>query len=261
MDSSCKKIYCSHELDAKNLFDTFLSAHVPYSFAKEITLNVVNSFSKAFSTGMVTGRTAIDCSAGPIFYHLLPMSDVQEITVLKLNDASLKEIKKWRNKEPDAFDWTHATETLQELKGKSDELEDEEEKLRGKIGKILKWDPSEGSPADALSLPKADIVTNIMILESISKDEDEFRCNLRKMCDVMNPRGYLLSYSPCNASYLNVGEDKFHLLPCDEKFYRKLFSEEGLEIKHLFKFDRVMRTDAIDHEGSIFIIAQKLKEP
>ncbi|KAG9465737.1 hypothetical protein GDO78_017817 [Eleutherodactylus coqui] len=210
---------------------------------------------------MVTGKTVIDCSAGPIFFHCLTMSDVEEITVLKLNDASLKEIEKWKNEDPDAFDWVHCTEILQQLKRNSDELEDEEEKLRRKIGKILKWDPSEGSPADALSLPKADIVTNIGILETISKDDDEFRSNLRKMSDVIKPGGYLLSHAAINASYFNVGEDKFHYLPRDEIFYRKVLAEEGFEIDYLSKFDRVMRTDAIDHEGSIFIIAQKLKKP
>ncbi|KAG9463436.1 hypothetical protein GDO78_021732 [Eleutherodactylus coqui] len=210
---------------------------------------------------MVTGRTVIDCSFGPMCHHLLAVKDfIQKITILKLNDASLKELKKWKNKEPDAFDWVHATEFMQEIKGKSDELEDEEEKLREKIDKTLKWDPSKCDPADVLSLSKADIVINYGILEMISEDHDEYRRNLRKMSNVIKPGGYFLSYACTNASYLSVGEDKYHVVPCDESFYRKVIREEGFEIKHFQKFGRRMCTDVVDHEGVFFFIAHKVKE-
>ncbi|KAG9465543.1 hypothetical protein GDO78_018124 [Eleutherodactylus coqui] len=206
---------------------------------------------------MVTGRTAIDFSAGHSFHHLFAMCDfVQEITVLKLNDGSLKELEKWKNKDPDAFDWAHTKDILQD-----DELEDEEENLKGKIGRILKWDPSKCDPADMLSLSKADIVINYVILELMSEDHGDYRRNLKKICNVIKPGGYFLSYSAINCSYFKVGEDKYHFLPCDESFYRKVISEEGFEIKHFVKFDRLMCTDAMDHEDGIFIIANKVKEP
>ncbi|XP_066430647.1 nicotinamide N-methyltransferase-like [Eleutherodactylus coqui] len=359
MDSSCKKNYCTHEVDAKKLFETYFSDHAPYSVIKESTINMLGAFYKAFSTGMVTGRTAIDFSAGHSFHHLFAMCDfVQEITVLKLNDGSLKELEKWKNKDPDAFDWAHTKDILQELKGhrfssvphtfiyiskhmatptkqlnpqkgnfaynrgdppnsdgpklepvgwltlddtqqfiggrsqpgnpsdqlftgplfqcadleadssihsvvvlECDELEDEEENLKGKIGRILKWDPSKCDPADMLSLSKADIVINYVILELMSEDHGDYRRNLKKICNVIKPGGYFLSYSAINCSYFKVGEDKYHFLPCDESFYRKVISEEGFEIKHFVKFDRLMCTDAMDHEDGIFIIANKVKEP
>ncbi|KAG9464236.1 hypothetical protein GDO78_020272 [Eleutherodactylus coqui] len=210
---------------------------------------------------MVSGRTAIDFSVGPILYHLTAMCDfVEKITVLKVNDGSLKELEKWKNKDADACDWAHATEILQELKGNSEESEDKEENLRGKIHQILKWDPSKCDPADLLLLSKADIAINISILEMISKDHDDYRRNLSKMCNVIKPGGYLLSYSPSNASYFKVGEDTYHFLPCDESFLRKVISERGFEIEHFKIFDRVMCSDIADHERVMFIIARKVKK-
>ncbi|KAG9463021.1 hypothetical protein GDO78_022590 [Eleutherodactylus coqui] len=210
---------------------------------------------------MVTGSTVIDCSVGPIFHHLLAMCDfVQKITILKLNDGSLKELEKWKNKDPDALDWAHVTEFIQEIKGKSDKLDGEEENLRGKIDQILKWDPSRGDPADLLLLPKADIAINYVILELISKDHDDYRRNLRKICNIIKPGGYLILYAAINCSYFKIGEDKYHFLSCDERFYRNVISGEGFEIEHIEKIDRVMCTDAVDHEKGIFIIGHKVKE-
>ncbi|KAG9466051.1 hypothetical protein GDO78_017300 [Eleutherodactylus coqui] len=210
---------------------------------------------------MVTGRTVIDFSASPIEFHLFAICDfVQKITILKVNDGSLKELEKWKNKDPDACDWSHATEFLQELNKNSDELENKVETLRGKIDQIWKWDPSKCDLADVLSVPEADIVINYVILEIISKNHDEYRCNLRKMCNVIKPGGYFLSYSPSNASYFNVGEDRFYMLPCDESFLRKVISDEDFQIEHFQMFDKRMCSDISDHVGVMFIIARKGKK-
>ncbi|XP_066429052.1 nicotinamide N-methyltransferase-like [Eleutherodactylus coqui] len=287
MSSSCKKVYGIDAVDHQNLIKQFFSPHVPYSIFMESTISRIRSVYKAFSTGIATGKTLIDFCHVPILIHLFPIKDfVENITLVQINDNGVQEIEKWLNKHPDACDWSHTAGFLKEFKGirtlgyptgpkspgspspldqpnqlqRSDESDDEEETTRAKI-KVLKWDLSDDNPAEALSLPKADIVTCMWFLEAISRNHDEYRRNLRNISTAIKPEGFLMMQSNLNSSYFKVGEETFHYLPCDESFHRKMLCEEGFAIKHCEMFDRVINTDEADHEGGMFIVAQKVRGP
>ncbi|CAN2391331.1 hypothetical protein PRIEUP_LOCUS1370 [Pristimantis euphronides] len=262
MDTSCKKMYGLDEFDTRTLLETYFSLHSPYSIVKETTLNMIQLLYKAFTTGLINGRTLIDLSLGPIIAHLLAIKDfVQEITILEVNEAGLKELEDWKNKNPDGFDWSHVAKILKEFKGNSDESDDEEENLRKKIVNILKCDFNKDYPAGSLPLPRADIVTSIWGLDVICRDHEDYRRHLRKLSNLINLGGYLIIYGDVNASYFTVGEHKYHVFTCDRSFYPKILSEEGFEIKHFESFGRLMHVKCVDHEEIVFIIAQKLKEP
>lgn len=124
----------------------------------------------------------------------------------------------------------------------------------------MKWEFTEDNIAESLPLPKADCATSIWGLELISKDRKDYRRNLRKFSNLIKLGGYLLLYANINSTYFKIGKDKFRLLPCDESFYRKVLSEEGLEIEHFENLDRVMCCDYVDHERIVFIIARKVRE-
>ncbi|CAN2391649.1 hypothetical protein PRIEUP_LOCUS1689, partial [Pristimantis euphronides] len=255
MDPSCKNIETFDENHAEALLNTFFSPHIPYSVYKELTINMKRALYNVFKAGEITGKTMIDLRAGPIIAHLLTIKDfVQETTLLVVNDGTLKALKKWKNKDKGCFDWSHAAEFLKLLKGKSHEMQDEEESLRGKIVKIIKWELGE----DPVDLPKVDIVTSVWGLEKISRDHEAYRRNLRSFTNFVKPGGYFLLYAIINGSFYKVGKDKFHFLPCDERFYRKVINEEGFEIKHCEKFKREMISDATDHEEMVFFIACKV---
>ncbi|XP_066429049.1 nicotinamide N-methyltransferase-like [Eleutherodactylus coqui] len=262
MDSSCKKFFGVHDIDAKTHYELFLSRHVPYSLFKESTINMMQEIHKAFSTGVVCGKTVLDFCPAPTISHLLAMNAfIEDIRILELNDSSMKEFEKWMNKDADACDWSHVVEVLKQIKGNSDDSEDEEENLRRKIKNISKLDFSKGDPVDSLSLMKADIVISIWFLESMSKNHDEYRRWLRKLSYVMNVGGYLIVYACTKTSYIQVGQNTFHVFYCDENFIKKVIIGEGFEIKHYKKFNRMMCSDKIDHEAAVFIIACKVEEP
>ncbi|XP_066429047.1 nicotinamide N-methyltransferase-like [Eleutherodactylus coqui] len=258
MDSSCKNICYIDEIITRKMLEGFFSSHTPDSFFKESTRNPMQAIYKTFLTGKVTGKSVNGFCIAPIIVPILAMNDfVQEITLLQSNDAGVKELENWKNKTPNAFDWSRVTEFLKELKENS---ESDEESLRGKT-KILKYNLSEDNPADALSLPRADIATSIWFLEYISKNHDDYRRCLKKLSNVINLGGYLIVVADINATFLNIGEDKFHILPCDENFYGKVIVEEGFQIKHYEKFDREMISDATDYKAVVFIVAHKVREP
>ncbi|XP_066429048.1 nicotinamide N-methyltransferase-like [Eleutherodactylus coqui] len=256
MDSGFRYIYNFDENDTKILLKGFYSPNCPYTCYKESTINVMISIYKAFDTGIVNGRSVCDFSFGPIIGPLISINDfVEEITFLQSSDASLKELEKWMNKDSDAFDWSSAKHFYKVLKGNSDESEDVEESLRGKT-KIVKWDLRNDNYDS-----KVDIVTCVWGLETYSKNHDDYRGNVRKLAHLIRLKGYFMIYSVLNATQFIIGEDKFHFLSCNESFCCKVLSEEGFDIKHCEKFDREMVTDATDHQGVMFIIAQKMREP
>ncbi|XP_073513900.1 nicotinamide N-methyltransferase-like [Phyllobates terribilis] len=240
--------------------EEYFSQHVPYSTYKESTINMQRCFYKAFTSGLVSGKTLIDFSIGPIIMHLISVCEFfEEISMIKVNDASIKEIELWKNKDPKAFDWTQTSKLFMELKQLcSDGWEEEEEILRGKIKEILKLDLCNDDLLNSLS--KFDCATSVWGLEAISKDHKDYRRNLRKLNNLIKIGGYLLCYADVNASYFKIGNDKFHLLPCDESFYRKVISEEGFEIKHYENLEKIMISGAVDHENVVFIVAQKVRE-
>ncbi|CAN2391677.1 hypothetical protein PRIEUP_LOCUS1717 [Pristimantis euphronides] len=99
MDSSYKKIDCFDEVDVKLLLEGFYSPHIAHSVYQESTINLMETFYKAFRTGVVNGRTVINFCFAPIIVPLLVMKDfVQDIAVPLSNDSSLKELKTGRIK-------------------------------------------------------------------------------------------------------------------------------------------------------------------
>ncbi|XP_069832246.1 nicotinamide N-methyltransferase-like [Dendropsophus ebraccatus] len=260
MDPHVNLYYPNHEVDAKKYLQDYYSQHVPYSVFKESTINMMRCFYNALNSGLVSGKTLIDISFGSIIVNLLSICEFfQEISIVKFYDADIRELELWRNKDPDAFDWTPILKLFREFKGmSSDRWSEEEENLRGKIKKIMKWEFTEDNLTDSVSPPKADCATSIWALELISKDHEEYKRNLRKFSKLIKLGGYLLLYTDINCTYFKIGEDKFQLLPCDENFCRKVLSEEGLEIEHFENLEKVMGCDLVDHEGIVFIVARKL---
>ncbi|XP_069601067.1 nicotinamide N-methyltransferase-like [Ranitomeya imitator] len=260
MDPCLTLYYPKYEINPKMYLEEYFSQHVPFSTFKESTINMQRCFYKAFKSGLVSGKTLIDFSQGPIIMHLISVCDFfEEISILKVNDATIKEFELWKNKDPKAFDWTQTSKLFMELKQlSSDGWEEEEEILRGKIKEILKLDLCND---DLLkSLPKFDCATSVWGLETFSKDHEDYRRNLRKLNKLIKNGGYLLFYACINASYFKIGNNKFHMLSCDESFYRKVISEEGFEIKKYENLDKLMNSGAVDHERVVFIIAQKVRE-
>ncbi|KAM3936566.1 indolethylamine N-methyltransferase-like [Leptodactylus fuscus] len=262
MHPSLKLHYPSHEVNARRFLQDYFSQHVPYSIFKETTINLMRCCYKVFSSGLVCGNTLTDISLGPIIVHLLSVCEFfEEISVLEFNDTSIKELELWKNKDPEAFDWTHTLKLFMELKEISrNEWQYAEEMLRKKVKHIVKCDFSKTNPINPFALPRADCVTCMWGLEMISRDHEEYRATLRKMSDLIKLGGHLLMYADINASYFKVGEDTYHLLNLDDCFLRKTLTDEGFAIVHYENLEREACTDCLDHEQKAFVVACKVKE-
>ncbi|XP_063813286.1 nicotinamide N-methyltransferase-like [Pseudophryne corroboree] len=261
MDPSSPKKYHMHEFNPLALLDAYFSPKADAHLFQESTTNIMQVLHKAFTSGYVTGKTLIDISPGPIIFQLLAICEfLEEITVLEFHDFCIKELEKWMNKEAEAFDWTHALTFMTGLKGSSDGWDEREDMMRRKLKRIVKCDFSKDNPTDPLVLPKVDCVMSLWVLDIISKDHDTYCTNLKKISSLIKLGGYLLLCGDINASYVTIGEHKYHFLTYDDKFLRKALSDEGYSIEHYEELERKTTSDLVDHDKVVFVIARKVKE-
>ncbi|XP_040275221.1 indolethylamine N-methyltransferase-like [Bufo bufo] len=262
MDPCLKLYYPSHEVNAKRFLHEYFSQNVPYSIFKESTIDMMKCFYKAFSSGLLSGKTLTDVSLGPIIVHLVSVCEfVEEISILEVNDASIRELELWKDKDPDSFDWTHTLKLFMELKGTSrDGWQDAEEMLRRKVKFIEKCDFSKSNPAKPFALPRADCVTCIWGLETMSRDHDEWKTTLRKISDLVKLGGHVLIYAGINASFFKIGEDFYHLFNIDDSFLKKTLTDGGFAIVHYENLEREACTDSLDHIQKAFVVACKVME-
>lgn len=213
-----------------------------------------------FSQGHITGDSLIDISYGSFIHHLYSACDFfKEITLLRGTEKCVMELNKWLNTRTGAFDWSHASEIHTDVSGNSDQYQDQDMRLKAAIKQIMKCDLQKENLIEAENLPQADCVISACLLDVTCEDQKEFDHNLRKISNLLKPRGHLLFFGVKNASYMMVGEEKFHILKYDETHVRKALTDEGFTIDHCEVHNRKAKSDLTDYEGVIFIAAHKEK--
>ncbi|XP_063291701.1 nicotinamide N-methyltransferase-like [Pelobates fuscus] len=225
----------------------------------EVVRFPIEQLYKVAAQGQITGECLIDISVGPYIYHLLPIFEYfKDVTILEFSDLCVKELVKWKNKESESYDWTHAFLIMAELQGTSFKGEEIENALRRKISRILKCDFAKENVTDPVVLPKADCVLSMFVLHAVSEDHDEYGRNLKTIACMLKLGGHLLLFGVFNAKFYSVGESKFHILPSDEKSIKKDLREAGFVIDHLEVVESKIRNESIYCEHVWFIKALKV---
>ncbi|XP_063781288.1 indolethylamine N-methyltransferase-like [Pseudophryne corroboree] len=257
MDSRMTKHYGVDECDPKKIVDLFFS---PETFP-ETTTNMMTFLHTAFATGCASGKSLIDISFGPIIFHLLPICEfLEEITVLEISDLCMEELVKWWNKDTDTYDWTHALSLLAETNGSSDGWEEKEDTLISKIEHIGKCDFRQNNPTDPLVLQKVDCVMSLWVLDMISKDQDSYCQNLKKISSLIKLGGYIFIFGGINTSYVTIAEHKYHFLNYDDNFLKDALSDEGYIIEHYQYLEKEPACELIDRVTTVFVVARKVRE-
>ncbi|XP_063291711.1 nicotinamide N-methyltransferase-like [Pelobates fuscus] len=211
--------------------------------------------------GQITGDHLIDISVGPAIHHLLLIFEFfKGITILECSDYCVNELEKWKTKESDCFDWTHALSIMEKLQGTSFKGEDIENTLRRKISHILKCDFTKENVTDPVVLPKADCVLSMFVLHVVSDDHNDYCRNLKKISCMLKLGGHLLLFGVFNGTYYTVGESKFHVLTSDEKSIKDDLREAGFTIEHLEVIESKTHNDTIDIEHVWLIKALKVND-
>ncbi|CAN2391898.1 hypothetical protein PRIEUP_LOCUS1938, partial [Pristimantis euphronides] len=219
----------------------------------------------SLAAGNFKGKRVYDFSIGFIIHQLYTVSDCySEITILKLNDTCIMELKKWLAMRTGAFDWAHAHNYAKELESTSDHEDlNKEEKLKNTIKQIMKLDLQKGNLTDPEVLEQADCIITAWLLDVVSfldvtcEDYEDYDRNLKKIANLLKPGGHLILFGLKNTTYLMIGNEKFHVLELDETHVTKVLTNEGFTINHCDVQNRKAESDLCNYEGVIFIVAHK----
>ncbi|XP_063797910.1 nicotinamide N-methyltransferase-like [Pseudophryne corroboree] len=139
----------------------------------------------------------------------------------------------------------------------NDQCQDKDMTLKTAITKIMKCDIDNENLTDPEVLPPADSVFSAAFLDFISKDQDDYINNFRKVVKLLKPEGHLILFGILNTTYMMVGQDKIHVFRYDEKFARKVLTDEGFVIDHCAVHKKTADSDLMDYEAFMFITAHR----
>ncbi|XP_063797913.1 indolethylamine N-methyltransferase-like [Pseudophryne corroboree] len=238
--------------------ETYLSSKPDMVFRDDSIKFPMECLHRAFSEGHIKGDLLIDISYGSFIHHLYTPSEYfKQILVLKCSEQCIMELNKWINTLTGAFDWSHIIEYIKCLEGNSDQCQDKDMTLKTEITKIMKCDIDNENLTDPEVLPPADCVISIGMLDIVSKDQDDYINNFKKFVKLLKPEGYLILIGLLNTTFMMVGQDKIHVFRYEEKFARKVLTDEGFVIDHCVVQKRTIDSDLTDYEALMFTTAHR----
>ncbi|KAM5163631.1 indolethylamine N-methyltransferase-like isoform 2-T2 [Mantella aurantiaca] len=260
MDCTEHKFCHMHGMDSRDLSDLYCSGKEDMLFRDDSLNFPMMNLHYQFSSSRVAGNTLIDISQGSYIHHLYSAcGSFQDIVVLKSNEKCIMELSRWLHDRTGAYDWTHTSAAAAELEGNRDQHQEKESRLKSSIKQILKCDFEKENITSPVELPLADCVINVWTLETVSKNEDEYMRNLEKTLKLLKPGGQLLLISSTDATYFNVGGERFHVFTHDEDFVKNALSKLGLVIDYCAVQRRRNVSDLTDYKGLMFIVAIKVE--
>ncbi|XP_040182239.1 indolethylamine N-methyltransferase-like [Rana temporaria] len=258
MDSTTPKLYHVHGMDSRSHLDLYFSNKEEMVFAEDSLKFPMACLHYLLSTGRVKGTFLIDISIGSTIHHLYSASNFfKKIILLKFQERCIMELNRWLHDRTGAYDWSHTSSAAAELEGTRDQLQEKEMRLRSSIKQILKCDFEEENITSPALLPLADCIISALILEVISKNEDEYMRNLEKIINLLKPGGQLLLIGALDMTYWTAGAERFHCFKYNEEFVKNAFGKVGLVIDYCAVQRRSNVSDLIDYKAIIFIVGCK----
>ncbi|XP_065711564.1 nicotinamide N-methyltransferase [Patagioenas fasciata] len=192
----------------------------------------LRSLAKVFALEGLGGDTLLDVGCGPTIYQLLSACErFQEIVAMDYTPQNRRELESWLRNEPGAFDWRPVVQYVCELEGDRGKWAEKEEKLRGKVKRVLKCNVTKANPAAPVSLPPADCVLSTYCLEAACPDLPAFRCALRSIGGLARPGGHLVLLTSLGTTYYGIGEQVFSCLRLEEAAVLEAVEGAGFEVR------------------------------
>nr|XP_060643407.1 indolethylamine N-methyltransferase-like [Anolis sagrei ordinatus] len=223
-----------------------------------IYASAVDKLHKTFSKGGIRGDTLIDIGSGPTIYqHVSACEYFKEIIASDFLEQNREEIKKWLNKDPDAYDWSLVLQYVCELEGDREKWREREEKLRKTIKQVLPCDATLTNPFDPLVIPPADCLLSTFALEVACKDHSVYRSVVKNLGALVKPGGHLIFAATLGVSFWMVGSCKFDCLALTPELVEGSVKEAGFEVLSCESLGFTFPPDVCDAYDSLFIVARK----
>ncbi|KAM5271788.1 indolethylamine N-methyltransferase-like [Ctenodactylus gundi] len=246
------------EFDPKDYLATYYAFDSGLVAENEILkFNLKNLF-QTFSVGGVGGDVLIDIGTGPTIYQLLSACETfREIIVSDYSQQNLRELEKWLNQEPGAYDWSPAVQYVCELEGDRSRWQEKEARLRRTVTRLLKCDVTQAHPLGSAQVPLADCVLTLLALESACLDVAAYRAAVQSLAGLLKPGGHLVTMVALHSQHYMVGPKKFFGLHLEKETVETALQDAGCQVLTCdYRPISYSETCSIN-EGVCFVVARK----
>uniref|UniRef100_A0A669Q0Z5 Phenylethanolamine N-methyltransferase n=1 Tax=Phasianus colchicus TaxID=9054 RepID=A0A669Q0Z5_PHACC len=201
---------------------------------------------------LICGRTLIDVGSGPTIYQLLSACEhFEEIVATDFLEVNREELRRWVRGEPGAFDWSPFIQHVCKIEGRGEPWQEKEQRLRGRLRRILPIDVHRADPLGAPLHPPADALLSTFCLEAVSPDRAAFGRALVNVGSMLRPGGHALLLGALGESFYLAGAARLPVVPLDEDDVRGALSDAGFTLRDFrsYAMPPALRT-GVDDRGS-----------
>nr|XP_008120809.1 PREDICTED: nicotinamide N-methyltransferase-like [Anolis carolinensis] len=251
-----KEAYRQH-FDPKAFFNIYMPCGSSHT-CEQATTFLQEKLHKAFRVDGIRGDTLIDIGSGPSIYQLLSACEsFREIIVTDFLEQNRVEIRKWLEKDPEAFDWTSMVKYTCQMEGDREKWMEKEEKLRRTIKQVLPCDVTLANPLDPLVLQPVDCVFSSYCLESACNDVPTYRSAVKNVGSLVKPGGHLIFAVILEETYYMVGPHKFNCLYLTPEIVTDAVKGAGFEVLWSQALGFTFPLAICDAKDTFFIVAKK----
>ncbi|XP_065882627.1 nicotinamide N-methyltransferase-like isoform X2 [Dysidea avara] len=239
------------------------AAVVPGSLLSPLSFQFFHNFYQKYHKEWDSSTAfLLDVGGGPCIYpHISAIPYVAKIYHTDFVKAMCDEVLLWKNKDPNAFDWSpYFKHVVQELEGQTSPkaVTEREDKLRT----ILNVGPCDAKAdviVPGLKEP-VDILSSSFCLEACPESLEEYVAILKRLCDLIVPRGFFISQSALENSWYKLGKLRYdNPCPLSLEDIKRSYQEAGFDVLYVDQRDKPMAVRNISNgcTGYGYFIAQK----
>ncbi|XP_035674972.1 nicotinamide N-methyltransferase-like [Branchiostoma floridae] len=222
---------------------------------------IMDQFHRTFTEDKHFGERLLDVGTGPTVYQLISASRVfTDIVCSDIHQGALEEIRKWKNDDTDAFDWSSALKHVSGLEGTR--WEERQGQLRRAIKDTVFCDVHNENPLHPAVFRPFDTIISTYCLEGacFNKGRSTYKKAVKNVCSLLKPGGYIILLSYIGVTYyLKDGKKDPDNLRLDTDFVLKSLSEAGITVLEASEFKTPDR-DACsysDVKSILYVVGKK----
>ncbi|XP_078703834.1 nicotinamide N-methyltransferase-like [Branchiostoma floridae x Branchiostoma belcheri] len=257
-----KDMYDDHFKTAREYLDYFYSNMLGADVDEGLAMPwIFHQLHQTFTGDRDFGRRLLDVGSGPTVYQLISASRVcPEIICSDINKGALAEIKKWKNGDQNAFDWTDAVKFVCELEGTR--WESRQRQLQNAIKDTVVCDVLNNNPLHPAVFLPFDTIISAYCLEGAcwNKGRSTYAHAVRNICTLLKSGGYFILLAYIGVTYyIEEGKKVLDDLCLDPEFVIKSLSEAGITVLETSVYKTPEREECAfsDVKSIMYVVGKK----
>ena len=221
-----------------------------YSEESSLRLSMLRYSHEAFKS-LPDGLSYLDFGCGPSLHlTITAATKASEIVLCDYSESNRKTLRRWLDKEPDAYNWSsYFSYVVQELEGKGpEEVEKRQDLVRQRVKAVVHCDITQDPPIEKGYNKQYDVVMTSLCLSATSRTPEDFRNGIARLGKLVKPGGILMEYDSERESVrqrlYHVGDAEFLALDVTRDFAKTAIIDAGFTNVHVQKAsDSVLRKE------------------